>query len=88
MFFKILLFKNLEKMTGVRGRVKFVFVLLSEVCLLSRNSPNEGSRVGRGEDPCSSEQPVFCRRAEEQPWSLTWPPSEMSNTGCTFFCFS
>lgn len=27
------------------------------------------------------------RRAEEQPWSLTWPPSEMSNTGCTFFLF-
>lgn len=65
MFFKILLFKNLEKMTGVRGGVKFVFVLLSEGCLLSRNSPNEGSRVGRGEDPCSSEQPVFCRRAQE-----------------------
>lgn len=65
MIFKILLFKTLEKMTGVRGGVKFVFVLLSEGCLLSRNSPNEGSKVGRGEDSCSSEQPVFCRRAQE-----------------------
>lgn len=42
-----------------------MLVLLSEGLLLSKSRPRGSSRLARGKEPCLSEQPAFCRRAQE-----------------------